>query len=195
MEKPKIHRTLFGTFFRIGLFTFGGGYAMIPLIEAECVERRSWITHEEMAEITVIAESTPGPVAINCATFVGFRRAGFRGALSATAGVVLPSFLVILGISFFLENFLDIPMIANALRGIRIAVSLLILRAGLRMLLRMEKKPLHLLLFAGACGAVLLINLFALRFSTICLLLIAGALGFAGALIRERGAEKGGDRS
>ena len=187
--------SLFGTFFRIGLFTFGGGYAMIPLIEDACVERRGWITHGEMAEITVIAESTPGPVAINCATFVGNRRGGFPGALAATAGVVLPSFLVILGISFFLENFLEITWIANAFRGIRVAVSLLILRAGLRMLRRIEKKPLPLLLFAGACGAMLLINLFALRFSTVWLLLIAGVLGFAGALVRERQAGKGGERT
>ena len=146
--------SLFGTFFRIGLFTFGGGYAMIPLIEDACVERRGWITHGEMAEITVIAESTPGPVAINCATFVGNRRGGFPGALAATAGVVLPSFLVILGIFFFLENILEITWIANAFRGIRVAVSLLILRAGLRMLRRIEKKPLPLLLFAGAAGCI-----------------------------------------
>ena len=92
------HRTmldLFLTFFKIGLFTFGGGYAMIPMIENICVERNKWITHEDMMHVTVIAESTPGPVAINCATFVGFRQAGFPGAMAATLGVVVPSFLVI----------------------------------------------------------------------------------------------------
>ena len=130
--------TLFWTFFKIGLFTFGGGYAMLPLIESTCVEKLGWITHEEMMQITVIAESTPGPVAINCATFVGSRRRGVPGAITATLGVVLPSFVIILLISMFFRRFAEIPLVVNVFRGIKIAVSLLILRAGLRMLLRME---------------------------------------------------------
>ena len=176
---------LFWSFFRIGLFTFGGGYAMLPLIESVCVDQKGWITHEEMLRITVLAESTPGPIAINCATYVGNRRGGLRGALAATLGVVLPSFVIILAISFFLRRFLDIPVIANAFRGIRIAVSLLILRAGLRCLGKLEKKPLALLLFGGACAAVLLINAFSLRFSTIWLLLIGAAVSFAVCLLRR----------
>ena len=190
-ERPSL-RSLFWTFFKIGLFTFGGGYAMIPLIESVCVEQRAWITHEEMMRVTVIAESTPGPIAINCATFVGNRRRGVSGAAAATIGVVLPSFLVIVGISFFLERFLEITVIANAFRGIRIAVSLLILRAGLRMLRKMEKKPLPLLLFGLSCAAMLAINCFSLRFSTIWLLLIAGLIGFAACLLRERREQEGG---
>ena len=86
---------LFLTFAKIGLFTFGGGYAMISTIENNCVERKQWITHDEMMNVTVIAESTPGPIAINCATFTGYKKAGFSGALVATLGMIVPSFVVI----------------------------------------------------------------------------------------------------
>ena len=84
--------TLFFTFAKIGLFTLGGGYAMISIIENICVEQKKWITHDEMMDVTVIAESTPGPIAINCATYVGYKQKGIRGAMAATLGVVLPSF-------------------------------------------------------------------------------------------------------
>ena len=87
---------LFLTFAKIGLFTFGGGYAMLSMIENNCVERKQWITHDEMMNVTVIAESTPGPIAINCATFTGYKKAGFIGALVATLGIVVPSFVVIM---------------------------------------------------------------------------------------------------
>lgn len=85
---------LFFTFLKIGVFTFGGGYAMISVIENNCVEKKKWISHEEMMDIAVIAESTPGPIAINCATFVGYKIAGFLGAFLATLGLVLPSFCI-----------------------------------------------------------------------------------------------------
>ncbi len=124
---------LFLTFAKIGLFTFGGGYAMIALIENSCVEEKKWITHDEMMNITVIAESTPGPIAINCATFVGCRQKGLIGAIAATIGIILPSFLIIFAVSRFLDHFLEITWIANAFRGIRIAVGILILDAGLKM--------------------------------------------------------------
>jgi chromate transporter len=129
---------LFLVFFKIGAFTFGGGYAMLSIITDNCVERKGWITHDEMMDITVIAETTPGPVAINCATFVGHKRAGFWGAVCATLGVVLPSFLVIYAISMFLEGFLEITLIANAFKGIKIAVGFLILQAGLKLQKQLE---------------------------------------------------------
>jgi len=106
---------LFLTFAKIGLFTFGGGYAMISMIENNCVERKQWITHDEMMNVTVIAESTPGPIAINCATFTGYKKAGFIGALVATLGIVVPSFIVIYLISMFLDNFLELTVIAKVL--------------------------------------------------------------------------------
>ena len=99
---------LFLTFANIGLFTFGGGYAMISLIENACVERKHWITHDDMMNITVIAESTPGPIAVNCATFVGYRQKGLPGALAATLGLILPSFVIIYAVSVFLDSFLEI---------------------------------------------------------------------------------------
>ena len=117
---------LFLIFAKIGLFTFGGGYAMISLIENNCVEKKKWITHDEMMNITVIAESTPGPIAINCATYVGYKKAGIIGAIISTLGMVLPSFAVIYLISMFLDNFLEITIIANAFKGIKIAVGFLI---------------------------------------------------------------------
>ncbi|MBO4799991.1 MAG: chromate transporter, partial [Lachnospiraceae bacterium] len=97
---------LFLTFAKIGLFTFGGGYAMLSLIEHACVEEKKWITHDEMMNVTVIAESTPGPIAINCATFVGYKQGKMAGAVVATLGMVLPSFIIIFIISSFLDGFL-----------------------------------------------------------------------------------------
>ena len=130
---------LFLTFMKIGAFTFGGGYAMISIIEDNCVEKKKWISHEEMMDITVIAESTPGPIAINCATFVGHKIAGLAGAVCATLGVVLPSFFIIFTISSFLDNFLEIEIVAKAFFGIKVAVGILILDAGLTMLKKMPR--------------------------------------------------------
>lgn len=168
--------TLFLTFAKIGLFTFGGGYAMIPLIENICVEKKKWISHEEMMNVTVIAESTPGPIAINCATFVGYRQKGFLGAIMATLGVVLPSFAIISLIAAFLDNFLEITWVASAFRGIRIAVGILILDAAFRMLKKMPKKAFPCTILITAFVAMMLINIFAWNFSSIFLMLIAGVI-------------------
>lgn len=190
---PRLLLKLFWTFFKIGAFTFGGGYAMLPLIENECVEKYEWITGEELARVTVIAESTPGPVAINCATFVGNKKAGFAGALTSTFGVVLPSFVIILMLSLFLGRVLEIPLVAKAFKGIRVAVAILILRAGLRMLLRMEKKPLPLILFGAALAAMLAISIFSLPVSTIALLGAAAAVSLALSLAKAWRERKDGD--
>ena len=99
---------LFLTFAKIGLFTFGGGYAMVSVIEHVCVDRKQWISHDDMMNITVIAESTPGPIAINCATFVGYKQKGVIGAIVATLGIVTPSFITIYLIAMLLDNFLEI---------------------------------------------------------------------------------------
>ena len=131
---------LFLTFAKIGLFTFGGGYAMIAMIENNCVERKKWINHDEMMDITVIAESTPGPIAINCATFTGYKKAGIIGSIVATLGMIVPSFTVIYLVSMFLDNFLELTLIANAFKGIKIAVGILILDAAIIMVKKMHKK-------------------------------------------------------
>lgn len=120
---------LFLTFLKIGAFTFGGGYAMIPLIQKEIVEERKWLTDDDILEIIAIAESTPGPVAINAATFVGFRVCGFFGALVATLGVIIPSFFIILGISFVLKEFQSNKVVQYAFNGIRAGVLALIIKA------------------------------------------------------------------
>lgn len=121
--------SLFCTFFKIGAFTFGGGYAMIPLIQKEAVENRGWITDDDILEIIAIAESTPGPIAINSATFVGYRTCGMLGAACATFGVVLPSFVIILAISFVLKEFQELKAVQYAFNGIRAGVLALLFKA------------------------------------------------------------------
>ena len=167
---------LFFTFLKIGMFTFGGGYAMIPIIENNCVEKKKWITHDEMMDITVVAESTPGPIAINCATFVGYKMAGMLGAMAATFGVVIPSFVIILIISTFLDNFLEIPVIANAFVGIKVGVGVLIFRAGLTMLKKMPKKSLSQMIMTGSFVGMFLVNLFSWKFSSIRMMLVAATI-------------------
>lgn len=135
-----ILQELFLTFAKIGMFTFGGGYAMISLIDHECVERKHWLTSDELMDMTVIAESTPGPVAINCATYTGYKKAGILGAVTATLGMVMPSFVIILLISYFMENLLQVTVIAHAFQGIRIAVSLLIIQTAIKMIKKCLRK-------------------------------------------------------
>ena len=183
---------LFFTFAKMGLFTFGGGYAMISLIEHTCVDQKAWITHDDMMNVTVIAESTPGPIAINCATFVGYRQKGFVGALVATLGMTLPSFCMIYLISMFLDDFLDIAWIANAFQGIKIAVGLLILDAALTMLKKARKKRITDVIMMCSFGAMLSIDLFALRFSTIALLLVAGMISLLLFVVQECTGRNGG---
>ena len=166
---------LFLTFVRIGLFTFGGGYAMLSIIENICVEKKNWITHDEMMNVTVIAESTPGPIAINCATFVGYKKGKVPGAVLATLGVVLPSFIIIYAISMFLEGFLEITWIAHAFQGIKIAVGILILDAALKMIKKMQKKPLQVGILIVTFAVLMLVNVLKIHVSSI-LIMLAAAL-------------------
>lgn len=182
---------LFLTFAKIGLFTFGGGYAMISLIENSCVEKKGWITHDEMMNVTVIAESTPGPIAINCATFVGYKQKGLIGAIAATIGMVLPSFSIIFLISMFLDNFLEIAWIAHAFMGVKIAVGILILDAAIKMIRKMQKKPIPLTIMACSFLAMLLIDIFALHVSSITLMLIAAVISLAIFLTRRNTVKAG----
>ncbi len=200
--KMRLFLELFVTFFKIGLFTFGGGYAMISVIEDICVEQKRWISHDEMMDVTVIAESTPGPMAINCATFVGYRQAGFFGAVLATLGIVLPAFGILFFISMFFEDFLEIAWIANAFKGIKIAVGLLIFHAGINMYQKMKRKQSvsgngqkmqmkgkmkgsrlqSRITMASAFAAMFLANVFGWKISSISLMMIAAAAG----LVTER---------
>ena len=183
---------LFLTFAKIGIFTFGGGYAMISMIENNCVERKQWITHDEMMNVTVIAESTPGPIAINCATFTGYKKAGFVGALAATLGMIVPSFVVIYLISMLLDNFLELTIIANAFKGIKVAVGILILDAAITMIKKMQKKKLPRTIMICSCIAMFCINLFAWNFSAISLMLIAAVVSLTIFILNGAPEQKGG---
>jgi chromate transporter len=184
---------LFLTFAKIGLFTFGGGYAMLPLIESTCVEKKKWITHDEMMSITVIAESTPGPIAINCSTFVGYKRAGVIGAVFATVGMVLPSFVIIFAISSFLDNFLEITVIASAFKGIKIAVGFLILDAGINMIKKMKKKAVPVAIMICSFAVMLAINIFSLNISTIAIMLVSAVISLSLFAVKEIADRKKGE--
>ncbi len=177
MDKFKQALRLFLTFFKIGLFTFGGGYAMISLIENECIEKKKWITNEEFLNCIALAESTPGPIAINSATFIGYKGAGFLGSFFATLGVILPSFVIIFLISLFFNNLLEIEVIANAFKGIKVGVSLLIISAGIKMFIKAEKKPIPLIIIFTTIVVMILIDVFSVNFSSIFLILIGAVVG------------------
>ena len=182
---------LFFTFAKIGMFTFGGGYAMMSIIMNTCVEKKKWISHDEMMDITVIAESTPGPFAINSATYVGYKQAGIPGSIASTLGIVLPSFVIIYLIAQMLDNFLEILWIANAFKGIKIGVGLLILRVAINMLKKMKPKPMPRIIAGCAFAAMLTINFLALNISSITLLLITAFVSLCIFYVKE---QKGGDR-
>ena len=195
MRKPlPILSQLFLSFMKVGLFTFGGGYAMISVITDTCVEKKRWLTQDEMMDLTVVAESTPGPIAINCATYVGYKMAGMTGAVLATLGIVLPSFVILYIISMFLEHFLEYKMIAAACRGIKVGVSLLILDAGLTMLKKMKKKPLPCLIAGSAFLIMLLSNLLSLGISSVVLMLAAGFISLSVFAAKGTSVKKGGAR-
>ena len=180
MKKTKARTCwdLLCTFFKIGLFTFGGGYSMISFIDDECVVKKKWITSDELMNVTIIAESTPGPIAINCATYVGHLQAGILGSVISTIGVVLPSFIFIYIISLFFDNILENKIIASAFKGIKIAVSLLVFTAALRMLKIIPRNKLPLIIMALTFVAMIAISVFSINFSSIYLILIAGLVGY-----------------
>ena len=183
----KILKDLFKTFAKIGMFTFGGGYAMIAMIDHACVEEKKWITHEELMDMTVVAESTPGPIAINCATFTGYKIAGMPGAVAATLGMIVPSFIIIYLISMFLENFLEVTFVANAFRGIKIAVGLLILEAGINMLKKAKKTTQTKIIIPTACAIMLLSHILAWNISSISLMITAAIVSLTVFVIGEKG--------
>lgn len=151
---------------------------MISLIDDECVVKKKWITSDELMNVTIIAESTPGPIAINCATYVGYRQAGILGSIISTIGVVLPSFVIIYIISLFFDNILENKIIASAFKGIKIAVSLLVFTAALRMLKIIPRNKLPLIIMALTFVAMIAISVFSINFSSIYLILIAGLVGY-----------------
>ena len=182
MSNKKTILSLFTTFFKIGAFTFGGGYAMIPLIEKEAVDKKHWLSSEELLDVIAITESTPGPIAINAATFIGKKAGGFFGALCATTGVVLPSFIIITIISYFLEAFKEIRVVRYAFFGIRAGVLALILKALISMFMQSTKNALSYILISISALAVVFFDVNAIIVMAVCAL--AGVI-YSG--IRGRG--------
>ena len=177
MERFKKIIRLFFEFFKIGLFTFGGGYAMIAVMERELVEKKQLITHEEFLDIIAIAESSPGPLAINSATFIGYKTCKFLGSLFATLGVVLPSFIIIFAISLFFERFIALEYVGYAFRGIQASVAFLILSAGIKMLKHLKHTVFNAIMVSLTVAVMVLLEFIAPDFSTVFLILIGGVIG------------------
>ncbi len=175
---------LFFTMLKIGVFTFGGGYAMIALLESEFVSKRKWLSKEEFLDMVAIAESSPGPIAINSATYIGYKVGKFWGSLLATIGVCLPSFIIIFIISLFLNAFLKLTFVAYAFKGIQVGVTFLILRAGLKMLKDIKKDIISILILSLTFGCMIAFALLAVDFSSIFYILIGGFVGLLLYLIR-----------
>lgn len=175
--KMRKYLNLFLTMLKIGLFTFGGGYAMIALLENEFVEKKKYMDKDEFLDMVAIAESTPGPIAINAATYIGYRHLRFWGALLATVAVCIPSFLIIFSISLFFDAFLSFTLAKCAFRGIQVCVIYLIFTAGLKMLKQMKKTAFSVTLMSLVLICMIAFSLFAIKFSTIFYILICGTVG------------------
>lgn len=177
MGRSKKKALLFLTMLKIGLFTFGGGYAMIALLENEFVSKKKWLDKDEFLDMVAIAESTPGPIAINSATYIGYKTAGFFGSLLATLAVCIPSFSIIFMISLFFDAFLSFTVVANAFRGIQVCVIYLILSAGIKMLKGLEKNVLSITLLVAVGVTMITLSVLAISFSTVFYILICGFIG------------------
>ena len=168
---------LFFTMLKIGLFTFGGGYAMIALLENEFVSKKEWIEKDEFLDMVAIAESTPGPIAINAATYIGYKMLGFLGSLTATVAVCIPSFVIIYAISLFFDAFLSFTLVSYAFRGIQVCVIWLILSAGLKMLKQMKKTAFNILILSAVILCMVAFSVLSVSFSTIFYILLSGGIG------------------
>ena len=168
---------LFWEFFKIGLFTFGGGYAMISQLRDIVCEKKKWINDEELMQIISVAESTPGPIAINMATYVGYKKGKLLGSIMATLGVVLPSVIIIFIISLFLNEFMSIKYVKYAFYGINSAVAFLIIRTAFSLFKKLEKKALPLITFSIVFILMIIFEIFTITFSSIYFILFGGIIG------------------
>ena len=180
---------LFLTFFKLGIFSIGGGPTMLTLLQGELVEKKKWITNDELMEMTAIAESTPGPIAINLATYLGYKKGGFFGAFFATLGVIITPFILMFCISLFLENILSNEAVRYAFMGIKVGVVFLLLKVSLTLVKTMKKDWFGILLLIVVTLAMVLITIFAINFSAIYFILIGAVLGLLiyGIIPRKRG--------
>lgn len=180
----KKYLNLFFTMLKIGLFTFGGGYAMIALLENEFISKRKWIEKDEFIDMVAIAESTPGPVAINSATYIGYKLLGFWGSFLATIAVCIPSFAIIFVISLFFDAFLTLTLVSYAFRGIQACVIYLIMSAGLKMMKDMEKNIFNIIILTVTLACMVLFSVFSVSFSSIFYIIISGFIGLFVYMIR-----------
>ncbi len=183
MKKTNHLLSIFLSFLKIGLFSFGGGISMIPLMEREFIDKRKWIDHDDFLNLVIIAESTPGPIAINAATYIGYKVSRFIGALTATVAICIPSFAIIYTVSLFFNAFLENRIIANAFSGIQACVIYLILSAGIKMFKKMKRTPLSIVLAVFTFIVMIAVSLFAFRFSSIFFILIGAAVGIVAYVI------------
>ena len=177
---------LFLTFLKIGAFTFGGGYAMIALLENEFIEKKKWIDREEFLNMVAIAESTPGPVAVNSATHIGYRVGGVAGAALSTLAVSIPSFVIIYLISLFFDKFLSLTYVAYAFKGIQVCVVYLIASAGVRMFKGLEKNVFNYVILGTVIVVMTVFSITAVSFSSIFYIVISGVAGWAVYMIGRR---------
>lgn len=174
-KESKIYQILilFITFLKVGAFTFGGGYAMIPIIQKEVVEKRKWATSGEILDILAISESTPGPISVNAATYVGFKVAGFWGSFFATLGLIIPSFIIIYIISLFYKTFMSWSIVEAAFKGISVGVIILLFMAVLKLRKAVPNSLLSITIFAIVLAGVLALNIFQIKIPFITLAIIA----------------------
>ena len=179
MSKGRLMLTLFLQMFKIGAFAFGGGYTIIALLDDEFVKKRQWIEHDEFMSVVAIAESTPGPIAINVATYIGYKLTGWFGSMLTTIAVVLPAFTIMYTVSLFYDAFMANRFIAAAFKGVQVCVVYVIARAGFRMLGKMKKKPLNWVILALTIALMICLNLMGMRISSILYILASGFAGLA----------------
>lgn len=173
----KFYLELFLTFLKLGIFSIGGGTTMLTLLHGELVERKKWIDNDELMEMTAISESTPGPIAINLATYLGYSRGGFLGALLTTLGVILPPFVIMFVISLFLQNILSYDAIKYAFMGIKCGVVFLLCKVSITLLRGNMKDILGIIIVIGVISLMIVFTIFAINFSAIYFILIGAVLG------------------
>lgn len=167
-----IFLNLFLTFAKVGVMTFGGGYAMLPILQREVVDKKEWVTESEIMDYYAIGQCTPGVIAVNTSTFIGYKIKGARGAICSTAGIIFPSVIIITSIAAFINNFADLPIVQNAFEGIRVAVCAIALHTIIKMA---KKGVLDILTFVVLILSFLFIVLF--DFSPVIVVVFAGVLG------------------
>ncbi len=182
-----IYLDMFITFAKVGAFTFGGGYAMLPMLQSEVVDKKKWADDDELLDFFAVGQCTPGVIAVNTASFIGYYQKGIPGAIVATTGVIMPSVIIILIIASLLTNFASLPIVQHALSGIRIAVCVLILQAVIKMFKSGVKDTMGVAIFVVA--------LICSYFSLVPTIVIVIAAGMLGVLIQLLKTKRKADRS